>query len=225
MNKIFTHKPISLPDIETEHINGRRYYVTPKGKYPSITTLLGQDKDKEEILDRWRKRIGLDAANNITEYACDLGENLHSTIEKYLNNDSNYRDNMFVQTKYMFNSLRPHLDNIDNILCQEVALYSDVLKLAGRTDCIGEYNNKLSIIDFKTSRREKTEEDIQHYFIQGTAYSLMLEEMTGIVAPNIVIIMSQYDAKPLIFEVDRKNYYSGLKKYIDNYLGGLLLGV
>jgi hypothetical protein len=220
--KLFTHNPILFNNIKTEESCDGRYYLAPNGRYPSITTLLGQDTESKLAIQNWQERIGLEEAKKISDYACTLGSDLHSTVEKYLNNDKDFMKGVMVQTKYMFTSIQPYLNKIDNIVCQEAALYSDVLKIAGRTDCVAEYDGKLSIIDFKTSRREKLKENITKYFVQGTAYSLMLEEMTGLVASNIVIIMSQYDAKPLIFEVNRKYYYRELKRYIDEYLGELL---
>lgn len=219
--KSFNHNPLILPELQTQEYNNRRYYVTPTGeKYPSVTTLLSQTS--KEDLEKWKTSIGLDNAKIISDYACNLGTNLHETIEKYINNDPNFLRGSTVHSKYMFYGMQDCLDCIDNVLVQEAPLYSNVLKLAGRTDCIAEYDGELSIIDFKTSRKEKKEEWISNYFVQGTAYSLMLEEMTGIVVPNIVIIMCTYDSKPIIFKTTRSKYYKKLASIIEEHLPNLL---
>jgi genome maintenance exonuclease 1 len=221
--KMFKHNklnPICFPVLKTQEGNGRRYYITPEGKYyPSITTLLGQCS--KESLENWKKAIGEDAAKDISDYACSLGENLHYVIEKYLDNDPNYLQSATVHSKYIFISLQETLDRIDNIYTQEAALYSDALGLAGRTDCIAEFDGIPSIIDFKTSRKEKKPEWITNYFVQGTAYSLMFEEMTNIKIRQIVIIMGTHDSRPLIFKVNRSDYVLELKRIIDKYLGDL----
>jgi genome maintenance exonuclease 1 len=218
--KIFKHNKLDLPKLETQEENNRRYYITPTGKlYPSVTTLLGQGS--KESLNDWKKSIGEEKAKEISDYACALGENLHYVIEKYLDNDPKFLTYTTTHSKYMFSSMQDTLDRIDNIYTQEATLYSDTLGLAGRTDCIAEFDGIPSIIDFKTSRKEKKEEWITNYFVQGTAYSLMLEEMTGIKIKQVVILMCTYDLQPIIFTVKRSDYYSELKRIMDNYLGDL----
>lgn len=218
--KIFKHIPIVLPKLNTKEIDNKRYYITPEGKHvPSITTLLGQGS--KESLENWKKAIGEVAAKVISDYACSLGENLHYVIEKYLDNDPNYLQSATSHSKYIFIALQETLDRINNIYTQEATLYSDALGLAGRTDCIAEFDGIPSIIDFKTARKEKKQEWITNYFVQGTAYSLMFEEMTGIKIRQIVILMGTHDSQPLIFKVDRKNYVFELKRIMDKYLGDL----
>lgn len=218
--KIFKHNKIDLPVLQTQEGNERRYYITPEGKYyPSITTLLGQCS--KESIASWKASIGEGAAKVISDYACSLGENLHYVVEKYLDNDPNYLQTATSHSKYIFISLQETLDRIDNIYTQEATLYSDTLGLAGRTDCIAEFDGVPSVIDFKTSRKEKKQEWITNYFVQGTAYSLMFEEMTGIKIRQIVILMGTHDSQPLIFKVDRKNYVLDLKRIMDKYLGAL----
>lgn len=221
--KIFKHNKIDLPvlqTLQTQDGGGRRYYITPTGKYyPSITTLLGQGS--KESLENWKKSIGEVSAKAISDYACSLGENLHYVVEKYLDNDPNYLQTATPHSKYIFMALQETLDRIDNIYTQEATLYSDALGLAGRTDCIAEFDGVPSVIDFKTSRKEKKQDWITNYFVQGTAYSLMFEEMSGIRIRQIVILMGTHDSQPLIFKVDRKNYVSELKRIMDEYLEDL----
>jgi genome maintenance exonuclease 1 len=108
-------------------------------------------------------------------------------------------ENMFPNFKALFNLIKPALDNIDNITAIETPLWSKILGLAGRTDCIAEYNGKLSIIDFKASTKEKRKQDIENYFLQATAYALMYQERTGVIIENFVILIACEDGLFQVF--------------------------
>ena len=116
----------------------------------------------------------------------------------------------------MWNSILPELRKIDNVHCLESPLYSDHLQVAGTVDCIAEYEGKLSVIDFKTSKRIKSREDIYNYFMQCAAYAVAFEERTGISVPRIVIIMGVDDENTLIFKEKRDDWIGNfieLRKY------------
>ena len=152
--KSFNHTPSTktLPEILTETINGKRFYVTPEGKkYPSITTVLS-GRNKEGIV-RWRESVGNDVANQIMRSAAKRGTAVHQLVEDYLNNTELSKQDVLPLA--LFTLLKPELDNINNIVIQEGGLYSDKWGIAGRVDCIAEYQGKLSVIDFKTSTKEK----------------------------------------------------------------------
>lgn len=211
-------------DLSTETINDLRYYITPSGKkYPSVTSVLGHDPKKHIMLEKWRKRIGQTQSDYITKYAGGVGQELHNTIELYLKNDPTYLANISIHTKYMFQGIQENLHRIDNIIVQEAALYSDILGIAGRTDTIAEWDGELAIIDYKTSKREKKEEWIENYYLQGTCYSLMFEEMTGIKIPKIIICMIQYDSQPVIFQTQRKKHFKKLQTVLETTLPNLTL--
>jgi genome maintenance exonuclease 1 len=163
----------------------------------------------------WRKRVGEEKANAISRKATSRGTNVHSLCEQYLNNSE--MQNMMPDAKEMFVSLKPYLDKINNIHYQECALWSNQLGVAGRVDCIGEYEGELSVIDFKTSARLKSRESIEDYFWQTAAYALMYEEMIGKPIDNLVIIMAVEDHKPLIFKEKTENHIAGLVKAIQFY--------
>lgn len=173
-----------------------RVYETPTGaKYPSITTVLGLLN--AEKIKAWREAVGEEEANRISKQASSRGTSIHTLCEKFLL-DQEYDVGMF--DREMFNSLKPYLDKIDNIHALEQPLFSHRLKVCGTVDCIAEYEGVLSIIDFKTSRRIKTREEIHDYFMQTAAYSFMFWEMTGIPISDSVIIMGVDDEAPLIFK-------------------------
>jgi heme-degrading monooxygenase HmoA len=201
---------ISLPQLKVIETEGKRLYVTLEGnKYPSVTTVTGWKK--REFFAEWRKKNPEES-----KYALQRGNDFHLLIEKYLNNEQVERHSDS-KTQKLFDQVKSELHNIDKILCQEVALWSDTLKLAGRVDCIAEYDGKLSIIDFKTSKKMKDEFEIEEYFLQATCYAIMLEERTGIQISNIVILMSCDDGSTLVFQQKPKKYIKKLMETINLY--------
>lgn len=211
--------PKNLQDLQSQTFpDGKRYYTLPDGtRLPSVTTVLGAMK-KEAIM-AWRKKVGEDVANAISKKATGRGTNVHTLCERYLNNES--LGNIMPDALEMFLSLKPHLNKINNIHYQEQALWSTQLGMAGRVDCIGEYEGELSVIDFKTSRKIKTIDQIEDYFWQTSAYALMYEELIGTPIDNLVIIMAVEDDKPLIFKERTENHINGLVRAINYYKDGL----
>jgi genome maintenance exonuclease 1 len=182
--------------------DGSRVYETPSGRaYPSITTITGQ-YNKQAILD-WRKRVGEAEANRISTTAAKRGTRIHTLCESYLNNEHVEPDIFDAET---FKSVKPFLNNIQDIHCLETPLYSDHLEVAGTVDCIAKYNGKMSVIDFKTSKRKKSRDEIHNYFMQCAAYAVAFEERTGIPVGNIVIIMAVDDDDTIVFEEKRDDW-------------------
>ena len=85
--------------------------------------------------------------------AAKRGTAVHELCENYLNNEE--LGNQEVLPLAMFTLLKPELDNINNIVMQEGGLYSDKWGVAGRVDCIAEYDGKLTVIDFKDIYKRK----------------------------------------------------------------------
>ena len=207
--------PVTLKELTTENINGKRHYITEKGKYVSITALLGSF-DKKSIWE-WRQRVGEDEANRISSKAASRGTRVHTLCELYLKNKTIDTKSFMPDALASFYSIKPLLNNINNIHFLECPLYSDILMVGGRCDCIGEYDGKLSIIDFKTSLREKDEDWIENYFLQASFYAMAYYELTGIRIPNIVIIIAVDDGNPQIFIRPIKNYIKPLINKINLY--------
>jgi genome maintenance exonuclease 1 len=218
--KTFKHlnsDPI-LCKLDREEINGKRYYISPQGKrLPSVTTFLGHFK-KESIM-AWRKKVGEEEANRISGQAARRGTKFHSLMESYLGNEQNFlTEDIMPDMKQAFHDMVPTLDRIDNIHYIETMLYSEILGLAGQVDCIAEFDGVPSIIDFKTSNKLKREDWITNYFEQCTCYSLMYEEMTGIKAKQIVVLISvDGEMQPQVFVKNRKDYVPGLAEKIKEF--------
>jgi genome maintenance exonuclease 1 len=194
--------------------SGQRYYVTPDGNhYPSITSILAQQENLG--LEAWKAKVGEAEAKRISQESAHIGTSVHQMAEFYL---SNYiiklkdEDKKIVDT---FNRLRFLLGNINNIVGLEIPLFSDLLRVAGTCDCIAEYNGKLSVIDFKTSRRPKKEEWIDDYYMQTFAYKLMFEEMTGIEIQQIVILVACVESFDVqVFKKPAKDADEWLEKLV-----------
>ena len=214
--KKFNHVGSELQDLRTENIEGKRHYVTPDGnKYISITTLLS-NLSKAGI-QKWRARVGEVEANRISTKASRQGTGVHSVCESYIKNEDGFLDGRMPNEIEMFQSINPLLDCIDNVHVTEGALYSDELKLAGRTDLIAEFDNQLAVIDYKTSRKIKTWEMCHAYFMQGAFYAHAYEERTGIPINNITIIMAVENEKPLLFRETKDRWMEPLKSVIYKY--------
>ena len=185
-------------------------YVTPDGeKYPSVTTVLS-DYKKDAII-QWRKQVGEQQANKISTQASRRGTKVHKLCEDYLNNESTFKD-YTPDNVEMFKSIQPTLNEIEIVYAQERTLYSHHLKTAGRVDCVGKFRGKPHIIDFKTSNKPKKWEWIDNYFMQGSAYSVMWEEMTGVPIPYIAIIIAVADDSPQVFVENRDTW---INKFIE----------
>jgi genome maintenance exonuclease 1 len=208
----------TLGDIEltTIYENGKRLYITPTNeKYPSVTTVLSNYK-KEGII-QWRKRIGEEQANKISTQASRRGTKVHKLCENYLNNEDAIFESYTPDNIVMFKSIQPILDELEVVYAQERTLFSHHLKTAGRVDCVGKFRGKPHIIDLKTSNKLKKWEWIDNYFMQGAAYSVMWEEMTGIPIPNLAIIIAVADDVPQIFLENRDNWIEKFKEIRNNY--------
>ena len=165
-------------DLQTISENGQRFYTDTEGtkKYPSVTTVVGLESRKH--IQAWKKRIGEEKANQITKFATDRGTKIHQHVEDYLRKDKEFLEFDNLIHEGMFKSIRPVLDEIIPIAL-EAPMYSDILKMAGRVDCIGMIEDELCIIDFKTSGKFKEEYMARPWYLQMTAYALMVEELTG----------------------------------------------
>jgi hypothetical protein len=183
-----------------------------------MTTLLGAVMgDKNAALDKWRKRIGVEAAQKITTAATTRGTHFHKNVELYLSNQLDFHslDPFESQT---FEAALPALNRIDNIRLIEQGMYSKTHKIAGTVDCIGEFDHIPSIIDHKTSRTEKKESWIENYFLQKTGYALMYEEMTGHKIDQIVTIISVAETHSYqVFVKSASTYKPKLIELISEY--------
>ena len=213
---MFNHKTVELKEMESVTTDSGRKYKTPEGiDYPSITTVLS-------ILSRdsiaaWRKRVGEAEANKISTRASGRGTRVHEIMEKYINNQEDYRNGYTPDIIQSFIDIRHILDNrIGTVYAMEAPLYSDHLG-KNKVDCVAEFDGKLSIIDFKTSMKPKRIEWIKNYFMQESAYAIMWEERTGMPIVQLVTIISVDNSEPQVFIEHRDNWVRPLRETIAQY--------
>ena len=206
-----------LQELEVETLPTGRTYKTPDGnKYPSVTTVLGEE-GKAGIL-AWRKRVGEEEANRISFQASSRGTSVHTLAENYINNDPEWSKGAMPTTIHSFNQIKSILDErMNNVYAQEVPLYSNKLEVAGRVDLIAEWDKELAIIDFKTARKPKKEEWIKNYFMQCAFYAAAFYERTGVVIKKSVILITVDHSEPQVFITKPYDYLSEFIKIRQKY--------
>ncbi len=211
MEKHFTHiKPaIVLEELTTSESDSGRWYNSPIGSLPSVTTVTGWKKSK--FFAKWRKENPQESRR-----VCTRGNTLHKIIEDYLNNEFD-PEGVDPNVMELFVQLKPELDKIDNIHALEVPLWSEAMMMAGRVDCVAEYDGKLSIIDFKGSTRAKNAKDIENYFMQATAYAVAWQERTGQAIDNFAILLASEEGINQVFQGNPIKHVKSLLETIEEY--------
>ena len=224
--------------LQTETINGKRYYVIGEHKYPSVTTILGSMTDSSG-LDKWRKNIGEAEADKISKFSANRGTIMHQMIEYYLGSEKETQkerlreaqekiitfveaegfteDELEVGRKLFYSFYNNDLfGKIGKVISIEETIYSHQMGgYAGRVDNI--YENVLShllILDFKTSRKRKKKEWIENYFMQIAAYFLAYWEMTGKKPDGGEIWIGVENDEPQVFELTWDDIQEYGKKFL-----------
>ena len=220
--KTFKHKEpaIVLEDLTTSESDSGRWYNSPIGSLPSVTTVTGWKKSR--FFAKWRKDNPEESRR-----VCSRGNRLHKVIEDYLNNEFDPEAMIgegvaslappIQNVMELFAQLKPELDKIDNIHALEVPLWSEAMMLAGRVDCVAEYDGKLSIIDFKGSTRAKSKSDVKNYFMQATAYAVAWQERTGQAIDNFAILMATEEGINQVFQGNPMDHVKTLLETIEEY--------
>jgi genome maintenance exonuclease 1 len=189
-------------DAETVNVEGKRVYMIDEERmYPSITTVLGQSlpMEKQNVLNAWRARVGNKEADRISKAACDRGTNTHLMLERYLRNEDPKIEEFPEEHSKIFKSLRLELKKINKVYGQEVVLFSESFGIAGRCDLVAEYQSEIAIVDYKTSSRVKSADEIGDYWLQCAFYAIAHNEMFGTDIKKMVIMMGVENRLPLVF--------------------------
>jgi len=220
---MFNHIDVMLPELERETIDGVRYYKVPDEeellRLVSITSVTSHFN--KEIFVKWRKKVGDEEAERITKAATSRGTDMHLMTEHHLKNQE--LPKVQPLSDFLFKIAKTELNKINNIHCLEGALYSKQLGVAGTTDCIGEHDGELAVIDFKTSKKPKPREWITHYFVQAMFYGMAYYEMTGTPIKKLVIIMACENGECVLYEErDLKKYMKLVVEYIKKFVNDRL---
>jgi genome maintenance exonuclease 1 len=210
-------------ELDKKEVDGIRLYNLPNGDWvPSITSVTSFYN--REVFRKWRQRVGEKEANRVTKESTTRGTDYHEAAQAYLENKELDWDNYLPLTQFMFKSSQPYLDKIGKIHAIERTLYSEYLGLAGRVDCIAEYDGELAIIDFKTSKKIKPEKWIEQYFVQETAYACMYYELTGIPVEKLITIMVTPEGDVHVYDKRNKSdYIKLLVKYVKEFVGNRMV--
>jgi len=212
------HNYLGEIELECKTTESIRLYNLPNGDWvPSITSVTSFYN--RQIFVKWRERVGIEEANRITKRATARGTDFHQVCQDYMENKELNWDDYQPMTKFMFYHLKPELDKINNIHAIERTLYSQYLGLAGRVDCIAEYEGELAVIDFKTSEKIKPEEWIENYFVQEMFYAAAYYEMTGKVVKKLITLMVTPGGEVKVFDKRNKDdYIKLLVRYIKEFV-------
>lgn len=185
------YEKTEIKDIYDE--TGKRFYVTPDGTFPSVTTVIGQAFGTH-FLDEWRKRVGEEEAERISGIAKTRGTAIHNICEQYILNNPRYGKGHMPVNMATFAQIKPVLNEyLGKVYGIEFPLWSTKLKTAGRSDLFAEWNGIDSIIDYKTSKKRKDEDHILNYFVQTTTYAHMMAERLNIAVPKQIVIVIAVD--------------------------------
>lgn len=217
----FEHKLLSPKTLKQINLEGKRLYETEDGnRYPSVTTalsFLGQQK-----IQQWRRNVGFEVANKIASEASRAGTAVHTIAEKYMLNDESWKDGMPIPVS-RFQKIKSILDeNISTVYGVELRVYSDVLKTAGTVDLVCDWEGKLAVLDFKTSRRHKKKSEITSYFMQAAAYAQCLDELYGMKIETIVVPILVHESSPDVFVEALSDWLPMTKTYFKHYHAGRL---
>lgn len=178
--KTFEWIDLKFQEFETIEGDTRYYKISDDVLLPSMTSLLKQLDDG--FLEKWRKRVGEDEADEIVRLAVKRGNALHDFSERYLKNELKRSDVTGI-AKVMFNRSRPILDELGPIVGIEVPLYSIKDKYAGRVDCLAFHGKDFCVVDHKNTRRKVdlkkgyAKKKIFTYMIQTYGYMNAFAEM------------------------------------------------
>jgi hypothetical protein len=186
-----------ITEIDVDTLPSGRTYHTPDGSFPSLTTVLGKTANNP-WLDAWRARVGEEEAARVSKEATDRGTWIHEIAERHFNGEdvTSSLHNAPPDIRQMSRDLIAAVSvGIEEIFGQEQVLWSKKYRYAGRTDMVGIWKGKPTIIDFKTSKKPKQITQIRDYFIQCCGYAVAHNELYGTGIKDCVVIIT-VDGKP-----------------------------
>ena len=205
-------------------VNGSRHYNLGGSNLPSVTSILKATQSEEDkaAIEAWKERVGHKEAERIKNEASSRGSSMHSYIEQFLLGKFNL-DLLDEENK----SKKMAVEIIDNglknklteIWGAEATVYYPG-KYAGTADCIGVYEGKETILDFKQSNKPKKEEYIEDYFLQIGAYSLAHNTVHNSKITQGVILICTVDRLFQDFKIEEneiKNYQNKFLEKVEQF--------
>ena len=209
----------TYPKSSRSIINGSRHYALDDSSLPSVTTILKATQSEEDRagIAAWKERVGHKEAERIKNEASNRGSLMHSYIEQFLlgkfNLDLLEENNKSkkMATEIIDNGLK---NKLSEIWGAEATVYYPG-KYAGTADCIGIYEEKETILDFKQSNKPKKEEYIEDYFLQIGAYSLAHNTVYNSKITQGAILLCTVDGLFQDFKIEGNELIDFQNKFLD----------
>lgn len=208
-------------------IDGKRRYAAPGGApVASVTTILGETKDKTHLI-AWKRRVGEAKAQEIVTEASGVGTRMHKYLEDYIDTGEwpSAGSNPYAQQAHMMATrIKVHaMDDVDEVWGSEVPLYVPNI-YAGTTDLVGVYKGNPCIMDFKQTNKPKKLEWVEDYFLQLTAYAIAHNEVHGTNIREGHIFMcsrageyQQFDLWPDEFAEWEQEWWNRCRQYYEKF--------
>lgn len=206
---------------KTVRVNRRRVYDINGHQYPGVTTVLSATKPAEarQALYEWRKRIGQEAAQTISNRAASAGTRLHKQVAAHLRQEP---VDIPEDVVGFWESLRPVLDDVDTALLVEGAVWHDA-GFVGFPDAVMVYQNRVCVCDWKTALKPKKQAWIGDYCLQVAAYAQAIEQVyvnTGIEVEGALIAIALDQAPAQTFWLERadiETHWQQFCRRLDEY--------
>jgi len=200
-------------------INGSRHYNLDGSNLPSVTTILKATQSEEDKagIAAWKERVGHKEAERIKNEASSRGSSMHSYIEQFLLGKFNLDllDEESKSKKMAIEIIDCGLKNkLSEIWGAETTVYYPE-KYAGTADCIGVYEGKETILDFKQSNKPKKEQYIEDYFLQIGAYSLAHNTVYNSRINQGVILLCTVDGLFQEFKIEGNELINFQNKFLE----------
>ena len=196
---MFTYIPAKYQTVDR-----KRRLVFDGQAYPSVSTILSATKPERDrlALQRWRKRVGVKKAQQISTQACRRGTSVHTAINYFLAGKSLPDD---VDDNLYWHSIAPVLKSVSKVHLLESAVYHAEQEYAGRFDCLGEWQGELCVFDWKTASKPKKIEWITDYCLQVTAYTAAINHLYDVQIDRALIAIALEDRSAQLFILDAED--------------------
>ena len=197
---------IQTPSITPFQTANGRYYRTPAGHLPSVTTVLEKTASQEdqERLRKWRHKLnqfhGTDSAAILGTEAKSRGTRLHEAIAQYLTGEFPKLDEEIAP---YWEQAKPIVKALTNPRHCEQRVYHPEYRYAGTLDLVADWQGRPTVIDWKTSYRMKKLSWLKDHQLQCAAYSKAYQWMyQSSIEQTLIVILSPEKAQLFVFEAD-----------------------
>ena len=155
----------TYPVYPINNINNMRFYsITEDLNVPSVTSILRLTNPSQQ----------LDFTSNQRTDSMEIGNYMHKYLEYYVSKEERFHNdskNYAIAKDLAQIIIDNFINDLDEAWGTEVSvLYKDIY--AGTIDLIGTKDRQLSVIDYKSSYRKKTKDEMNEHLLQLAAYAI-----------------------------------------------------